>query len=93
MADGIGPKLTLPQVDPVPSFAEIERVLRDAYGQPLHHNKREPLAELVFILLSTQTREAEYRRTFSTLWQRYRSWDRVRRAPCLLYTSPSPRDS
>src|SRR5262247_2022305 len=58
----------------------VERRLRRLYGQPRHHNKNDPLSELVFILLSTQTREAEYRRTFSVLWRTYRSWDRVRRA-------------
>ena len=58
----------------------VERRLRQTYGQPRHHNKRDPLAELIFIILSTQTREAEYRRTFATLWKAYRSWERVRRA-------------
>jgi len=37
----------------------VERLLRKRYGQPRHFNKRDPLAELVFIMLSTQTREAE----------------------------------
>ena len=64
-----------------PSPSAIEAALRHAYGQPRHHNKTDPLGELVFILLSSQTREAEYRRTFATLWLRYRSWDRVRIAP------------
>jgi len=56
----------------------VERLLRSQYGQPQHFNKRDPLGEPVFILLSTQTREAEYRRTFTALWQRYRSWNAVR---------------
>ncbi|HQP37158.1 MAG TPA: hypothetical protein PLI95_18365, partial [Polyangiaceae bacterium] len=59
----------------------VEALLRRAYGKPWHFNKRDPLSELVFIILSTQTREPEYRRTFAALWQRYRSWDAVRRAP------------
>src|SRR5207249_2134212 len=62
------------------SIAAVERRLRAVYGQPRHLNKRDPLAELVFILLSTQTREREYQRTFAALWTKYRSWDRVRRA-------------
>jgi len=65
----------------VPSPRVVERRLREQYGQPRHHNKRDPLAELVFILLSTQTREAEYRRTFTALWSRYRSWRKVLDAP------------
>lgn len=64
-----------------PPPAEIERRLREAYGRPHHYNKRGSLSELIFIILSTQTREAEYRRTFSALWTTYRSWDRVRTAP------------
>jgi endonuclease III len=63
-----------------PNPGIVERRLRQLYGQPRHHNKRDPLAELVFILLSTQTREGEYRRTFAVLWKAHRSWDRVRRA-------------
>ncbi len=63
-----------------PAVRNVERRLRRLYGQPRHHNKRDPLSELVFILLSTQTREAEYRRTFSALWTAYRSWNRVRQA-------------
>ncbi len=64
-----------------PDFSDVERVLRRAYGEPHHFNKRDPLSEVVFILLSTQTREQEYRRTFSVLWSRYRSWERVRCVP------------
>lgn len=65
-------------LDPPPE--EIEAILWAAYGLPDHFNKRDPLSELVFVLLSTQTREPEYRRTFSALWTHYRSWERVRRA-------------
>src|SRR5262249_21221938 len=63
-----------------PGTEIVERYLRAAYGTPDHYNKRDPLGELVFIVLSRQTRESEYRRTFSALWERYRSWDRVRTA-------------
>jgi endonuclease III len=60
-----------------PSFEAVEQLLREEHGSPRHHNKRDPLSELVFILLSTQTRESEYRRTFAAIWERYRSWRRV----------------
>src|SRR5438309_1209276 len=63
-----------------PAIPVVERILRQAYGQPRHFNKRDPLSELIFILLSTQTRESKYQRTFAGIWQRYRSWERVRRA-------------
>lgn len=71
--------LTRPSDTPSPRV--VERLLAEQYGQPNHFNKKDPLSELVFILLSTQTREAEYRRTFSALWRTYRSWERVRAAP------------
>ncbi len=58
----------------------VERRLRTAYGRPWHGNKRDPLGETIYIILSAQTREAEYQRAFATLWQRYRSWEAVRRA-------------
>jgi endonuclease III len=64
-----------------PSAKVIERRLRAEYGTPRHHNKKDPLSELVFILLSVQTREREYRRTFAGLWKRYHGWERVRTAP------------
>ena len=63
-----------------PSPQVVERRLRQLYGQPRHHNKRDPLAELVFILLSARTREVGYRGTFTVMWKTYRSWERVRRA-------------
>src|SRR5262245_32795851 len=66
---------------PPPSPDAIEERLRSTYGAPRHYNKSDPLGELVFILLSTQTRESEYRRTFTSLWKRFRNWDRVRTAP------------
>lgn len=60
--------------------ATVEARLREAYGQPWYGNKRDPVGELVYILLSAQTREAECQRAFARLWRRFRSWDGVRRA-------------
>lgn len=76
--NGFGSCRTL---DHRPDPVAVEQRLRTAYGQPRHYNKRDPLGELIFIILSTQTREAEYRRTFAALWRRYGSWDRLRGAP------------
>ena len=53
----------------------ICRRLERAYGNPRHGNKRDPLDELIYIILSTRTRDASYARTFHHLKQEYRHWD------------------
>jgi endonuclease III len=65
----------------IPRYETIERALRETYGQPTHFNQRDPLDEIIFIILSTQTLEREYTRTFASLRARYTTWEEVRRAP------------
>ncbi len=43
------------------------RILRERYGDLAHHNRTNPLEELLFILCSVQTQESNYRRTFAAL--------------------------
>jgi endonuclease III len=50
------------------------RLLRRQYRSPRHHNKRDPLDELVFILLSSKTTERSYLRTYDALRQRFADW-------------------
>lgn len=50
------------------------RLLRRQYRSPRHHNKRDPLDELVFILLSGKTKERSYLRTYDALRQRFADW-------------------
>lgn len=44
------------------------------------YNRRDPVSETVFIILSGQTEEYNYLRTYIALRKRFRTWDRVRMA-------------
>lgn len=60
---------------------EVERRLRDAYGRPRHHNPKDPLDDLIFVVLSRMTQEVKYLRTYRALREHLPSWDTVRDAP------------
>lgn len=62
------------------SIAEIDRRLRRRFRPTRLRNRRDALSELVFILLSGQTEEYNYLRTYRALRRRYRTWSDVRRA-------------
>jgi endonuclease III len=57
------------------------RVLKRRYRSPRHHNKVNPLDELVFILLSAKTTESSYLRTYEALRRRFADWFDVLRSP------------
>lgn len=61
--------------------AEICRALDQAYQQPDLGNFADPVAELIYILLSTMTTEANYQRSFATLRERMPTWEQVLAAP------------
>ena len=48
------------------------------YGTPRHGNLSDPLDELVYIILSTRTRDSSFRATFGQLKQALPSWSAVR---------------
>jgi endonuclease III len=50
-----------------PDLFIAEDKLRKRFGQPRHGNKREPVAELLYILLSLQTSETNCKRSYSAL--------------------------
>jgi endonuclease III len=52
---------------------DVEKRLR-IYGTPSHHNKQNPLDELVFIILSAQTEEYTYLQTYEQLSCAYPAW-------------------
>lgn len=52
---------------------EVDRRLK-VYGSSRHYNRKDPLEELVFIILSAQTESYLYRQTFKDLRRRYTSW-------------------
>ncbi len=53
----------------------ICRLLDDAYGRPGLGNHAEPVNELIYILLSTMTTEANYQRAFAALRERFATWN------------------
>jgi DNA (cytosine-5)-methyltransferase 1 len=50
------------------------------YGSPDHNNKKDPLNELIFILLSRRTRKRGYEKTYNELRRRYPTWKGVAKA-------------
>lgn len=67
---------------PMPARVNIKAVcsrLARAHGSPRHGNRRNPLDELLYIVLSTRTQEATYRRTFHALKAAYPRWVLLRR--------------
>lgn len=57
----------------------IVAALERAYGSPRHGNPRNPLDDLVYIILSTRTRDPSFGRTFRRLKGSFPSWNAVRR--------------
>lgn len=51
------------------------------YENPRHHNKDDPLDELIFILLSGKTGERAYLRTFEALKSAFPKWNDLLKAP------------
>lgn len=62
-------------------LSTIERRLRTAYGQPRHHNPRNPLNDLMFLVLSRMTQETKYIRTYRRLRTVFPRWASVHDAP------------
>ncbi len=60
---------------------EICDLLDRSYGRPDLGNHRDPLDELIFILLSTMTTEANYRRAYAALRAEFATWEQVMTAP------------
>lgn len=66
---------------PLNPTAAICRVLDEAYGRPNLGNHADPVDELIYILLSTMTTEANYQRSYATLRTALPTWDAVLVAP------------
>ncbi len=58
-----------------------ERLLAARYGTPRLGNKREPVSEIVFIILSARTRGTEHQAAFRRLRKEFGTWAAVRDAP------------
>ena len=56
------------------------RILSGRYGDFAHHNRTNPLEELLFILCSVQTQESNYRRSFAALRRAFPRFEALARA-------------
>ncbi len=55
----------------------VTRILHLTHGSPNHNNKKDPLDELVFIILSQMTTNQSYNRVFDRLKGKVGSWENV----------------
>ncbi len=60
---------------------EVARILAVLCGSPDLGNKRDPVDELVYIILSRKTPEREYQAAFDALKKRFRKWDEMLDTP------------
>lgn len=65
--------LPLDDTKPYPFLLQVNRKLA-VYGSERHGNRRNPLEELVFIILSAQTESYLYLQTFKELRRRFPTW-------------------
>ena len=56
------------------------RLLARRYGTPNLGNKRHPVSELIFIILSARTHAANHEAAYGALRRRYLSWQALKRA-------------
>jgi endonuclease III len=65
----------------IPADVQIDRIceaLESQYGSPRHGNKKNPLNELIYIVISNRTQPAAVRSVYSDLKRRFPSWSSVR---------------
>lgn len=60
---------------------EANRLLERRYGTPRLGNKRHPVSELIFIILSARTRGRHHEAVYRRLRRRFPTWEAVRDAP------------
>lgn len=61
--------------------AQIDRLLRNRFGQPGPWRRLDPVSQLVLGMVGGRTIEADSLRAFETLVRRFSSWEGVRDAP------------
>lgn len=66
-----------PDYDDSIKLRSISKILSRRYKDHAHYNYREPLTELIYILLSLRTGEAVYRPVFAQLRKRYPQWRKL----------------
>jgi endonuclease III len=63
-----------------PTIRDIRRIslsLKRTYGNPRHGNPRKPLDDLVYIILSTRTRDPRFASTFRAFKSSFPNWNSV----------------
>src|SRR5262249_58921332 len=60
---------------------EVSRVLELLHGTPRLGNRRDPVDELVYIILARKTREEAYQASFKALKKRFKHWEDLLDAP------------
>ncbi len=58
-------------------IGKIAEILRDKYHDFDHYNLKDPLDELIFIILSTKTEEKGYRNSFRAFQEAFLSHDKI----------------
>lgn len=64
-----------------PNLTRIVAILHGKYGSPDHNNKRDPLDELIFIILSQMTTYHSYERVYDRLRGAVASWAQLTKMP------------
>jgi endonuclease III len=62
------------------NIQQVAKVLKRHFSDFSHHNKRNPLDELIFILCSTTTTYPVYIRTYNALKKRYKTYAALNKA-------------
>jgi len=60
---------------------ELSKLLDFEYGSPDHNNKKDPLDELMYILLSRRTRGIGYEMVYDKLKKKFPNWEDTASAP------------
>lgn len=61
-------------------FSRVARILERTYGNPRLGNKKDPLDELIYIILSAKTTDTAFRRSYSRLHERFPDWFEISRS-------------
>lgn len=72
----------------VPEVGVVCEILRRRYRDWDHHNRHNPLDELLFILCSTRTQEDGYRGTYSALRREFPTFGALAEAPARYIAKP-----
>jgi len=67
---------------------ETAQILHKRYRDFAHHNRKNPLEELLFIICSVQTQESNYRRTFAALRRAFPRFDDLAAASARAIAKP-----